>query len=151
MKENHKSTQMTQESRTILKKWLKADYQLYMYFNDLLDQKIQNIGPEKVQCSVNVLQEINENLKKNCDIKEKSVKNPISPLKVEHWKVTEYDMKQHCTLYAASEGFYIDFISKWQTKMSENKLCQIFPKMQDHNNSWQLALALDPTLMKMGF
>ena len=46
---------MTQESRAILKKWLKADYQLYMHFNDLLDQKIQNIGPEKIQQSVNKL------------------------------------------------------------------------------------------------
>ena len=118
-----------------------------MHFNDLLDQKIQNIGPEKIQQSVDKLKEMNENLKTDCDVKEKSITNLRSPLKMQRsgGQVTEYDMKQHCTLYATYERFYIDFISKWQTKMSENKLCQIFPKMQDHNNSWQLALALDPT------
>ena len=124
-KEQYKSTQMTQKSRTILKRWLKADYQLYMHFNDLLDQKIQNIGPEKIQWSVNMLKEMNENLKKDCDIKEKSITktNSRSPLNMGCGKVTEYDMKQHCTLYATSEKFYIEFLSKWQTKMSENKLC----------------------------
>ena len=114
---------MTQESRAILKKWLKADYQLYMHFNDLLDQKIQNIGPEKIQQSVDKLKEMNENLKKDCDIKEKSVTNLRSPLKMENAKVTEYDMKQRCILYATSEKFYIEFLSKWQTKMSQNKSC----------------------------
>ena len=74
---------MTQESRAILKKWLKADYQLYMHFNDLLDQKIQNIGPEKIQQSVNKLKEMNENLKTDCDVKEKSITNSRSPLKMQ--------------------------------------------------------------------
>ena len=125
MKENYKSTQMTQESRAILKKWLKADYQLYMHFNDLLDQKIQNIGPEKIQQSVNKLKEMNENLKTDCDVKEKSITNSRSPLKMQRsgGQVTEYDMKQHCTLYATSERFYIEFLSKWQRKMSENRFC----------------------------
>ena len=32
-------------------------------------------------------------------------------------------MKQYCTLYATSERFYIEFLSKWQRKMSENRFC----------------------------
>ena len=114
-----------QESRAILKKWLKADYQLYMHFNDLLDQKIQNIGPEKIQQSVDKLKEMNENLKTDCDVKEKSITNSRSPLKMQRsgGQVTEYDMKQYCTLYATSERFYIEFLSKWQRKMSENRFC----------------------------
>ena len=119
-KENYKSIQMTQKSRNILKKWLKADYQLFKYFNDLLDQKIQNLGSEKIQQDVNMLKEMNEELKEVCGVKEINNRNwakrESTLLRTQNRKVTQYAMKQQCALYAISEEYFVEFLSKWQNK-----------------------------------
>ena len=111
---------MTQKSRNILKKWLKADYQLFKYFNDLLDQKIQNLGSEKIQQDVNMLKEMNEKLKEVCGVKENNNRNwakrESTLLRTQNRKVTQYAMKQQCALYAISEEYFVEFLSKWQSK-----------------------------------
>ena len=124
-KENYKSIQMTQKSRNILKKWLKADYQLFKHFNDLLDQKIQNLGSEKIQQDVNMLKEMNEKLKEVCGVKELSIRNSAKRestlLRTQNRKVTQYAMKQQCALYAISEEYFVEFLSKWQNKNIKKK------------------------------
>ena len=124
-KQNFKSIQMTPKSRSILEKWLKADYQLYNYFNDILDDKIQRIGSEKISREVELLKQMNAQLKKDCNVQEKysnTWNSPMSQMLLSD-KIIDYDIKQNCALFATSEYYFSGFISRWQTKMSENKSC----------------------------
>ena len=79
---------------------------------------------DKVRKEVSILKKLNNQLKTYCNVQERTAKLLNSPLKMLSEKVPDFNLKQNCTLFAISENYFVDFISKWQMKMSGVKVCQ---------------------------
>merc|ERR1711915_1148872 len=63
-----KVSKINETARGYLKNWLKAEYKLYDYYAEVLEQKIEEYGREKMTRDVAILRSMNEDLRDECVI-----------------------------------------------------------------------------------
>jgi len=63
-----KVSKINETARGYLKNWLRAEYKLYDYYVEVLEQKIEEYGREKMTRDVDILRSMNEDLRNECVI-----------------------------------------------------------------------------------
>ena len=63
-----KVSKINETARGYLKNWLRAEYKLYDYYVEVLEQKIEEYGREKMTRDVAILRSMNEDLRNECVI-----------------------------------------------------------------------------------
>jgi hypothetical protein len=111
----YKVTSITSESRLILQQWMKADYQLYNYFNHKINDEINQLGLRKVGEDLQRLLDSNDKLKNRCNphfVDNESLKG--TKFHMAHHMVKSYNISEKCALYAISEPSFYIMIKKLQ-------------------------------------
>ena len=117
--EETKKSQMTSNTRARLKKWLWADYELYDYFQKKLNQLIQDFGVIKMKNQVNSLQDLNNELRKNCHLLEHEDNSDLkgTGFYMASDSVKGLSLDQNCSLFAISEPYFFRLIRYKQRKL----------------------------------
>ena len=110
-------TEMSENSTNILKEWLWADYKLYNTFNDILTEKLEKYGQNRLINDLKQLRELNAKLKTDCKVRKVDNTDLIgtdfhmsSPL------VKGYNLTDKCRLYATSEPTFFNIIRNSQER-----------------------------------
>ena len=104
---------MTSKTREILREWLWADYQLYIYFKEKFEKTIGAIDTTYLQSELEQLQYLNNNLKEKCQAE--VVDNESLKGKKGHMAndmVKAYTVIENCTYYVISEPSFFNAIRK---------------------------------------
>ena len=117
--EETKKSQMTSNTRARLKKWLWADYELYEHFQKKLNQLIQDFGVIKMKNQVNSLQDLNNELRKNCHMLEHEDNSDLkgTGFYMASDSVKGLSLDQNCSLFAISEPYFFRLIRYKQRKL----------------------------------
>jgi len=119
--QKHKS-KMTSKTREILREWLWADYQLYIYFKEKFEKTIGEIDTTYLQSELEQLQYLNNNLKEKCQAE--VVDNESLKGKKGHMAndmVKAYTVIENCTYYVISEPSFFNAIRKTYLLQASSK------------------------------
>jgi hypothetical protein len=111
----YKVTSITPESRLILQQWMKADYQLYNYFQHKINDEIHQLGLRKVGEDLQRLLDLNDDLINRCNphfVDNESLRG--TPLAMLHPMVKAYNISEKCIQYATSEPSFYAMIQQSQ-------------------------------------
>ena len=114
---------LSNETRSKLRDYLKADYQLYNHFRKKLLMKIESFGLEKMREEVAKMESKNEEITQECSIT--SVENQKLEGNQKWWGAnvigytTGNSSKEECSLMTMSEFAYIKRIRKKQNEQAE--------------------------------
>merc|ERR1711915_243167 len=122
-KEGVKKT-LSNETRSKLRDFLRADYKLYNHFREKLNSKIESFGREKMHEEVAKLESRNEEITQECSIN--SVENQKLRSSQKWWGAniigytTSNSSSEDCLLMTMSELAFIERIRTKQKELAEN-------------------------------
>ena len=121
-----KKSNITEETRSIMKKWLWADYMLYDHFKNKLQMHKDEMGLDKLDAKRDLLTALNAKVKLDCVIEQAGNDRLRGEFKMALNIVLGYvidEAKPWCTLFARSEPNFTKQLRDFQSmKVSAMKL-----------------------------
>ena len=133
-KDVRKKSNVSQESREILKAVLWPDYLLYNHFSKLFDEKVQAFGAEQIKREYDDLKGAIRKVKDECIEAEISNEFVSGKTKLYGKDMIQYQTKPgadpFCTYYIIKENIFIDDLRTIQEKRAKAKMQGV----KDHQN-----------------
>ena len=125
-KDVRKKSEISQESREILKATLWPDYLLYNHFSKLFDEKVQAFGTELIKREYDDLKGAIRKVKDECIETEISNKFVSGKTKLHGKDIMQYQTKPRadpfCKYYTIKEDIFIDDLRTIQEKRAKAKM-----------------------------